>query len=154
MALLSEGRNAWIIGELAMFYAEPAMFRCLLNWKKATTCFSVLPMQRLNSSWYRVISLKDPRTIIDQLPLLEKVICSTSNLPAGEGDRSAKYRPRRAWLETHTLEEFLSVGRSLPTTIMQTITYTSGNHGRSERGYPHPPELHGQRRTVALRWSR
>ena len=44
MALLSEGRNAWIIGELAMFYAARPTSRFPSSSKKRTTCCSVLCM--------------------------------------------------------------------------------------------------------------
>mgnify|MGYP000703635192 CR=1 FL=1 len=44
MALLSEGRNAWIIGELAMFYAAQPTSRYPSSSKKRTTCCSVLCM--------------------------------------------------------------------------------------------------------------
>ena len=44
MALLSEGRNAWIIGELAMFYAGATTSRFPSSSKKRTTCCSVLCM--------------------------------------------------------------------------------------------------------------
>ena len=40
MALLSEGRNAWIIGELAMFYAGATNVPYRSSWRRRTTSYS------------------------------------------------------------------------------------------------------------------
>lgn len=73
MALLSEGRNAWIIGELAMFYAGACNVPLSVKLEESNDLLFRLTHAELNCRRHRVISLKKIRTIIDQLPLLKKV---------------------------------------------------------------------------------
>ena len=51
MALLSEGRNMWIIGELAMFYAGAVNVPLSVSSRRATTSSSGSCMARSDASW-------------------------------------------------------------------------------------------------------
>ena len=128
MALLSEGRNMWVIGELAMFYAGAANVPLSIKLEESNDL-----MFRLlhGDAKYIMVSgtqLKKIRLIKDKLPAVEKIIVF---------DEQDHYEDREIalaevqemgdkWLATHTLEEFLAVGKSLQNDDIATITYTSG----------------------------
>ena len=128
MALLSEGRNAWIIGELAMFYAGACNVPLSVKLEESNDLLFRLTHAEVKFIMVSGNQLKKIRTIIDQLPLLEKVIVfdEQPSLQEKEILLGEVQAMGRAWLETHTLEEFLSVGRSLTNDDYATITYTSG----------------------------
>ena len=74
MALLSEGRNAWIIGELAMFYAGATNVPLSIKLEEANDLLFRLVHADVK---YIIVSgnqLKKIRSIIGQLPLVKKVI--------------------------------------------------------------------------------
>ena len=74
MALLSEGRNAWIIGELAMFYAGACNVPLSVKLEESNDLLFRLTHAEVKFIMVSGNQLKKIRTIIDQLPLLEKVI--------------------------------------------------------------------------------
>ena len=128
MALLSEGRNAWIIGELAMFYAG------------ATNVPLSIKLEEANDLQFRLVhadvkyilvsgnQLKKIRSIMDKLPLIEKVIV-IDELPEHKEKEiswSEVLRMGKEYLASHSLEDFLAVGQSLQNGDYATITYTSG----------------------------
>lgn len=128
MALLSEGRNAWIIGELAMFYAGATNVPLSIKLEEANDLLFRLVHADVKYILVSGSQLKKIRTIIDRLPLIEKVIVL---------DDQPEYRDRemslsevigmgKKYLRTHPLEEFLAIGRSLGNDDYATITYTSG----------------------------
>ena len=128
MALLSEGCNAWIISELAMFYAGATNVPLSIKLEEAN---DLLFRLRHADVKYIVVSkyqLKKIRRILPELPLVQKVIVM---------DDIDEYRDREMpmsevcalgeeYLNTHPLEEFLQIGQSLQNDDYATITYTSG----------------------------
>ena len=128
MALLSEGRNMWIIGELAMFYAGAANVPLSIKLEESNDLMFRLLHGDVKYIMVSGTQLKKVRLIKDKLPAVEKIIVF---------DAQDKYEEREIalaevqqmgdeWLKTHTMEEFLAVGKSLQNDDIATITYTSG----------------------------
>ncbi len=128
MALLSEGRNAWIIGELAMFYAGATNVPLSIKLEEANDLLFRLRHAEVKYILVSGTQLKKIRKIIDRLPMVEKVIVM---------DKQTEYQEREigldevnrmgtAWLQAHAREEFLAIGHSLQNDDYATITYTSG----------------------------
>ena len=74
MALLSEGRNAWIIGELAMFYAGATNVPLSIKLEEANDLLFRLVHADVKFIMVSGNQLKKIRSIMDKLPLVEKVI--------------------------------------------------------------------------------
>lgn len=74
MALLSEGRNAWIIGELAMFYAGATNVPLSIKLEEANDLLFRLVHADVKYILVSGNQLKKIRAIMDKLPLVEKVI--------------------------------------------------------------------------------
>lgn len=128
MALLSEGRNAWIIGELAMFYAGATNVPLSIKLEEANDLLFRLQHAEVKYIMVSGQQLKKIRAIIDQLPLVEKVIIideqpayEEKELFIGEVNQMGT-----AYLQKTPLEEFLAIGQSLQNDDYATITYTSG----------------------------
>jgi Long-chain acyl-CoA synthetases (AMP-forming) len=128
IALLSEGRNAWIISELAMFYAGAVNVPLSIKLEEANDLLFRLQHADVK---YIIVSgrqLSKIRAIIDQLPLVKKVIVlddqpeyQEKEIPVSEvNDMGAQY------LQSNSLQEFLEIGQSLANNDPATITYTSG----------------------------
>ena len=128
MALLSEGRNMWVIGELAMFYAGAANVPLSIKLEESNDLMFRLLHGDVKYIMVSGTQLKKVRLIKDKLPAVEKIIVF---------DAQEKYEDREIalaevqqmgdeWLKTHTMEEFLAVGQSLQNDDIATITYTSG----------------------------
>ena len=128
MALLSEGRNAWIIGELAMFYAGAVNVPLSIKLEEANDLLFRLIHADVKYIMVSGNQLKKIRSIIDQLPAVEKVIVFDAQKEYQEKEIYIHdiYQMGKDWLDTHPLEEFLSVGLSLQNDDYATITYTSG----------------------------
>jgi len=128
MALLSEGRNAWIIGELAMFYAGATNVPLSVKLEEANDLLFRMTHAEVKYIMVSGPQLKKIRTIIDQLPLVEKIIVFDEQPEYQEKELplSEVIRMGEEWLKTHTIEEFLAIGRSLQNDDYATITYTSG----------------------------
>jgi len=128
IALLSEGRNAWIISELAMFYAGAVNVPLSIKLEEANDLLFRLQHADVK---YIIVSgrqLSKIRAIIDQLPLVKKVIVlddqpeyQEKEIPVSEvNDMGAQY------LQSNSLQEFLEIGQALTNNDPATITYTSG----------------------------
>ena len=128
MALLSEGRNMWVIGELAMFYAGAANVPLSIKLEESNDLMFRLLHGDVKYIMVSGTQLKKVSLIKDKLPAVEKIIVF---------DAQEKYEDREIalaevqqmgdeWLKTHTMEEFLAVGQSLQNDDIATITYTSG----------------------------
>ena len=128
MALLSEGRNMWVIGELAMFYAGAANVPLSIKLEESNDLMFRLLHGDVKYIMVSGNQLKKVRLIKDKLPAVEKIIVF---------DAQEKYEDREIalsevqamgdeWLKSHTMEEFLTVGQSLQNDDIATITYTSG----------------------------
>lgn len=74
MALLSEGRNAWIIGELAMFYAGATNVPLSIKLEEANDLLFRLVHADVKYILISGNQLKKIRAIMDKLPLVEKII--------------------------------------------------------------------------------
>ena len=128
MALLSEGRNAWIISELAMFYAGATNVPLSIKLEEANDLLFRLKHAEVKYIVVSANQLKKIRKILNELPLVEKVVVL---------DRIPEFKEKevyvgdvsdygRDWLETHSREEFMEVSLSLQNDDYATITYTSG----------------------------
>ncbi len=128
MALLSEGRNLWIVSELAMFYAGAVNVPLSIKLEEKNDL-----LFRLNHGDAKFIivsgqQLKKVRLIADQLPLLQKIIVLDEQAEYGDKEVSVQEVMRMGddFLSSHSMDEFLSVGRSIENDDLATITYTSG----------------------------
>ncbi|MDL2265010.1 AMP-binding protein [Parabacteroides sp. OttesenSCG-928-G07] len=128
MALLSEGRNAWIIGELAMFYAGATNVPLSIKLEEANDL--LFRMQHADVKYIMVSGnqLKKIRSIIDQLPLIERIIIFDEQPSYDIKEISMKevIEIGRKYLSETPMEEFLAIGQSLQNDDYATITYTSG----------------------------
>ncbi|RHJ90391.1 AMP-dependent synthetase/ligase [Parabacteroides bouchesdurhonensis] len=128
MALLSEGRNAWIIGELAMFYAGATNVPLSIKLEEANDLLFRLLHADVKYIMVSGNQLKKIKNILDKLPLIQKVIVFDEQKEYGEKEilLSDVISMGKDWLQQHSLEEFLSIGQSLQDDTFATITYTSG----------------------------
>ena len=128
MALLSEGRNLWIIGELAMFYAGAINVPLSIKLEESNDLLFRLLHGDVKYIMVSGTQLKKLRQIKDQLTNVKKIIVF---------DRQQAYEDKEIALEevlhlgdtfmkNHTLEEFLTVANSIQNDDYATITYTSG----------------------------
>lgn len=128
MALLSEGRNLWVASELAMFYAGAVNVPLSIKLEESN---DLLFRLQHGDAKFIVVSgnqLKKIRKIVDQLPLLQKVIVLDAQAEYQEKELFVEDLMRLGdeFLKSHTMEEFLSVGQSIQNDDLATITYTSG----------------------------
>lgn len=128
MALLSEGRNTWIIGELAMFYAGAANVPLSIKLEEANDLLFRLTHADVKYIMVSGNQLKKIRAILDKLPLIRQVIVFDDQPEYKEKEipLSKVIEMGKEYLQTHPLEEFLAIGRSLTNDDYATITYTSG----------------------------
>lgn len=128
MALLSEGRNLWVIGELAMFYAGAVNVPLSIKLEESNDLLFRLIHGDVKYVMVSGTQLKKIRAIKEQLTMVEKVIVF---------DAQKEYEDKEIALEdvlmmgdeflnTHSIDEFLSVGQSIQNDDYATITYTSG----------------------------
>lgn len=128
MALLSEGRNLWVASELAMFYAGAVNVPLSIKLEESN---DLLFRLQHGDAKFIVVSgnqLKKIRKIVDQLPLLQRVIVLDAQSEYQEKEMFVEDLMRMGdeFLKSHSMEEFLSVGRSIQNDDLATITYTSG----------------------------
>ncbi len=128
MALLSEGRNMWVIGELSMFYAGAINVPLSIKLEESNDLLFRLVHAEVKYIMVSGQQLKKIRLIIDKLPLVEKVIVfdEQNSYQVKECHISEVIAMGKEFLATHTMEEFLSVGESIQNDDYATITYTSG----------------------------
>ncbi|MBE6229979.1 MAG: long-chain fatty acid--CoA ligase [Bacteroidales bacterium] len=128
MALLSEGRNMWVIGELSMFYAGAINVPLSIKLEESNDLLFRLVHAEVKYIMVSGQQLKKIRLIIDKLPLVEKVIVfdEQNSYQEKECHISEVIAMGKEFLATHTMEEFLSVGESIQNDDYATITYTSG----------------------------
>jgi len=127
IALLSEGRNAWIFGELAIFYAGAINVPLSIKLEESNDL-----LFRLQHSYTRYVmvsatQLPKIRKIKEQLPDVRHIIVF---------DNLAEYQEKELSINDiacmgdelllQSKEEFLSIGQSLQNDDIATITYTSG----------------------------
>lgn len=128
MALLSEGRNAWIIGELAMFYAGATNVPLSIKLEEANDLLFRLQHADVQFIMVSGNQLKKIQSILDKLPLIRKVIIFDEQPQYSEKEISSTevIESGKSWLKEHTIAEFLAIGQSLTNDDYATITYTSG----------------------------
>ena len=128
MALLSEGRNMWIIGELAMFYAGAINVPLSIKLEESNDLLFRLIHGEVKYIMVSGTQLKKVRLIKEQLPNVEKIIVF-DEMPAYEEKEIALAEVQKMgdeFLATHSMEEFLAIGQSIQNDDYATITYTSG----------------------------
>ncbi len=128
MALLSEGRNLWVIGELAMFYAGAVNVPLSIKLEESNDLLFRLIHGDVKYVMVSGTQLKKIRAIKEQLTLVEKIIIFDEQKEYGDKEiaLSEVLSMGDEFLKTHTMDEFLSVGRSIQNDDYATITYTSG----------------------------
>ncbi len=128
MALLSEGRNLWIMGELAMFYAGAVNVPLSIKLEESNDLLFRLVHAEVKYIMVSGYQLKKLRLIKDQLPLVKKIIVfdKLDNYEENECYIGEIEQMGDEFLKNHTMEEFLAVGNSLQNDDYATITYTSG----------------------------
>ena len=128
MALLSEGRNLWVIGELAMFYAGAINVPLSIKLEESSDLLFRLKHGDVKFVMVSGTQLKKVRAIKDQLDAVEKIIVldNCGELQDKEILVDEVFAMGDEFLKTHTMEEFLSVANSLQNDDYATITYTSG----------------------------
>ena len=128
MALLSEGRNMWVIGELAMFYAGAVNVPLSIKLEESNDLLFRLIHGDVKFVMVSGTQLKKVRSIIDQLPEVQKVIVFDEQAEYGEKEISLAEVQKMGdeFLASHTQEEFLMVANSIQNDDYATITYTSG----------------------------
>ncbi|GHV48437.1 AMP-dependent synthetase [Bacteroidia bacterium] len=128
MALLSEGRNNWIVGELAMFYAGAVNVPLSIKLEEANDLLFRLQHADVKYIMVSGNQLKKIRAITDRLPLVEKIIVFDAQPAYQEKEVPLEevLSMGKDYLQAHPLEEFLAIGQSLQNDDYATITYTSG----------------------------
>ena len=128
MALLSEGRNMWVIGELAMFYAGAVNVPLSIKLEESNDLMFRLVHGDVKFVMVSGTQLKKVRNIIDQLPEVKKVIVFDEQAEYGDKEISLAEVQKMGdeFLASHTQEEFLKVANSIQNDNYATITYTSG----------------------------
>ncbi len=128
MALLSEGRNMWVIGELSMFYAGAINVPLSIKLEESNDLLFRLKHADVKYIMVSKQQLKKIRIIKEQLPLIEKIIVldKIDNYEEKEIYAGDVMEMGKEFLADHTLEEFLAVANSIENDDYATITYTSG----------------------------
>ena len=128
MALLSEGRNMWIIGELAMFYAGAVNVPLSIKLEESNDLLFRLIHGDVQYIMVSAQQLKKVRLIKDKLPEVKKIIVFDDVKEYQEREMSLAELQKMGdeFLASHSLDEFLAVGRSIQNDDYATITYTSG----------------------------
>lgn len=128
IALLSEGRNMWIISELALFYAGGVTVPLSIKLEESN---DLLFRLQHGEARYIIVSgtqLRKVRAIIGQLPEVRRIIVLDKQEHYEDrecfvGDVMAK---GEAYLQEIGIEAFKAVGQSIQNDDLATITYTSG----------------------------
>ena len=128
MALLSEGRNMWVIGELSMFYAGAVNVPLSIKLEESNDLLFRLIHGDVKYVMVSGTQLKKVRAIIDQLSEVKKVIVFDEQAEYGEKEIALAEVQKMGdeFLASHTQEEFLKVANSIQNDDYATITYTSG----------------------------
>ncbi|MBO4985168.1 MAG: AMP-binding protein [Bacteroides sp.] len=128
MALLSEGRNLWVIGELAMFYAGAVNVPLSIKLEESNDLLFRLIHGDVKYIMVSGTHLKKVRAIKEQLTSVEKIIVfdKQESYEAGEMCVEDVMKLGDVFLSNHTHEEFMAVANSIQNDDYATITYTSG----------------------------
>ncbi len=127
-ALLSEGRNFWIMSELAMFYAGAINVPLSVKLEESNDLLFRLQHAEVHYLFVSASQLPKIRAIKRDLPLIKQIIVF-DELPIYEAKEisiNKLFDLGRDYLTTCSLEKFLAIGQSLNNDDVATITYTSG----------------------------
>ncbi len=126
-ALLSEGRNAWIIGELALFYAGAV--NVPLSVKLDQSSDLLFRLIHSDSKYILVSATQLPkiRAIKDQLPKVKQIVVFDTITDCQEREISMQEVCELGdkYLIDHRAK-FLKISQSIQNDDIATITYTSG----------------------------
>ena len=128
MALLSEGRNMWVIGELSMFYAGAVNVPLSIKLEESNDLLFRLIHGDVKFIMVSGTQLKKIRLIKDKLTDVQKVIVldEQDHYEDREISLAEVQKMGDEYLANHALEEFLRVPNSIKNDDIATITYTSG----------------------------
>ena len=128
MALLSEGRNMWIVGELAMFYAGAVNVPLSIKLEERNDLLFRLIHGDVKYIMVSSTQLKKVRAIKEEIPAIKHIIVfdKIENYEDKEIALEDVLEKGDKFLATHTMDEFLSVAKSIQNDDYATITYTSG----------------------------
>ncbi|MFI3289510.1 MAG: AMP-binding protein [Rikenellaceae bacterium] len=126
-ALLSEGRNAWIIGELALFYAGAVNVPLSVKLDQSSDLLFRLIHSESKYILVSATQLPKIRAIKEQLPDVKRIVVF---------DRLPSYEEREISMDEvcklgdkylkENRDEFLKISQSIQNSDIATITYTSG----------------------------
>ncbi len=128
IALLSEGRNLWIISELALFYAGGVTVPLSIKLEESN---DLLFRLQHGDAKFIIVSggqLKKIRRIREQLTAVEAIIIldEQEQYEPGEYFVGNLMEQGAAYMNEIGKEAFLAVGQSIQNNDLATITYTSG----------------------------
>lgn len=128
MALLSEGRNLWVVGELSMFYAGAVNVPLSIKLEESNDLLFRLHHGDVKYIMVSGQQLKKIRAIKEQLTEVRYIIVFDQQDAYLEKEIALDevFRMGDDFLANHTQEEFLAVARSIQNDDYATITYTSG----------------------------
>jgi long-chain acyl-CoA synthetase len=128
MALLSEGRNLWVVGELSMFYAGAINVPLSIKLEESNDLLFRLVHGDVKFMMVSGTQLKKIRLIKDQLSMIEKIIVfdPQENYEEKEISLEEVMTIGDKFLSEHSEAEFLEVAHSIQNDDYATITYTSG----------------------------
>ena len=128
MALLSEGRNLWIIGELAMFYAGAVNVPLSVKLEESNDLLFRLVHGDVKYIMVSGNQLPKLRQIKSQLPLVKNIIVFDKQEEYAEGEICVEdvMAMGDEFLKKTPMDEFLAVANSINNDDYATITYTSG----------------------------
>jgi len=128
LALLSEGCNAWIIGELAMFYAGGVNVPLSVKLTESSDLLFRLNHSEARFVMVSISQLNKIRAIKTQLTTLEKTIvfgAKQNELLDDEISLDDLYSTGETW-NTNNPGELMKVAKSVKGEDLANITYTSG----------------------------
>ena len=128
MALLSEGCNMWVIGELAMFYAGAVNVPLSIKLEESNDLLFRLVHGDVKFILVSNYQLKKIRAIKEKLVDVKKIIVfgDAGELQDKEIALDDVLKMGDEFLASHSMDDFLAVGQSLQNDDIATITYTSG----------------------------
>ena len=127
VAILSEGRNLWIIGELALLYAGAVSVPLSVKLEESNDL--IFRLQHGEAKYVIVSGRQLPkiREIKKDLPMLKKVILldKVNDIQQDEIYYEDLIATGQEYLKEH-YDEFIAIGQSIQNDDYATITYTSG----------------------------
>lgn len=127
-ALLCEGRNLWIVSELAIFYAGGVNVPLSIKLEESNDLLFRLRHGEVKEVIVSGGQLAKIRKIRHELPSVRHVIVLDEQPSYEEGEIyvGALMEQGREWIAEHGEAAFKAVGLSLTNDTIATITYTSG----------------------------